>query len=36
MAGKVEGEWTLMVVGAGLVAAKTAIEVAAVEAVGAD
>lgn len=36
MVGKVEGEWTLMVVGAGVVAAKTAIEVAAVEAVGAD
>ena len=36
MVGKVEGEWTLMVVGAGVVAARTAIEVAAVEAVGAD
>lgn len=36
MAGKVEGEWTLMVEGAGEAAARTAIEVAAVEAVGAD
>lgn len=36
MVGRVEGEWTLMVVGAGVVAARTAIEVAAVEAVGAD
>lgn len=36
MAGKVEGEWTLIVVGAGVVAARTAIEVAEVEAVEAD
>lgn len=36
MVGRVEGEWTLMVLGAGVVAARTAIEVAAVEAVGAD
>lgn len=35
MVDKVEGEWTLMVVGVG-VAARTAIEVAAVEAVGTD
>lgn len=35
MVDKVEGEWTLMV-GFGVVAARTAIEVAAVEAVGAD
>lgn len=35
MVGKVEGEWTLMVVGAGVVAARTAIEVG-VETVGAD
>lgn len=36
MVGKVEEGWTLMVVGAGVVAARTAIEVAAAEAVGVD
>lgn len=36
VAGRVEEEWTLMAVGAGVVAARTAIEVAAVEAAGAD
>lgn len=36
MVGKVEGEWTLIVAVAGAVAARTAIEVAEVEAVEAD